>query len=46
MNNLVFTAIIITTCMTIFYLGYLFGKDTEQDRQKYAKRIRDDHASK
>lgn len=41
MNNLTFIAMLLTTSITIFYLGYLFGRETEQDHQEYAKRIRD-----
>lgn len=40
MNNLTFIAMLLTTSITIFYLGYLFGREMEQEKQDYARTIR------
>lgn len=41
MNNLTFIALLLTTSITIFYMGYLFGREIEQEHQQYAKKVRD-----
>lgn len=46
MNSLTFAAMLLVTFVTTFYLGYLFGRDVEQESQDYARRIRNDYERK
>lgn len=40
MSSLTWAALILSTMSVSFYLGYLFGRDVEQEAQEFARRIR------
>jgi hypothetical protein len=46
MNSLTFAALLLITFVFTFYLGYLFGREIEQESQDYARRIRNDYERK
>lgn len=40
MTSLAFAALLLSTSIFIFYLGYLFGREIEQEKQDYARSVR------
>lgn len=40
MTSLTYVALLLSTTTFIFYLGYLFGREIEQEKQDYARRVR------
>ena len=43
MNDATFIVILLTTCVSIFYFGYLYGREMEKEQQQYAKTVRDNY---
>ena len=43
MTSLAFAALFLSTSIFIFYLGYLFGREIEQEKQDYARSVRKNH---